>query len=125
MLFDKQQIVSMIEQRLGLEQANQAAAQLPDQVDHEQHSGLLQQFGLDPQQLLGGERAPAGRPDPGYQQQDEGYQQQDPGYQQQDPGYQQDAGYQQDPGYQQSPAYQPDQGYQQDPDFENRPDGGR
>ena len=49
----KDMIVSMVEQRLGGDQAQQAAAQLPDQVDHEQHAGLLSQFGIDPQELLG------------------------------------------------------------------------
>ncbi len=49
----KDMIISMIEQRLGGDQAQQAAQQLPDQVDHEQHAGLLSQFGIDPQELLG------------------------------------------------------------------------
>jgi hypothetical protein len=30
----------------------QAKQKLPDQVDHEQHAGLLQELGIDPQQLL-------------------------------------------------------------------------
>lgn len=68
MLFDKQQIISMISDP---QQAEQAAQQLPDQVDHEAHSNLLQQFGVDPGRLAGGgsgqavEDASAG--DPGAQ----------------------------------------------------------
>lgn len=34
-------------------QAEQAAQQLPDTIDHEEHGGLLQQFGVDPSQLAG------------------------------------------------------------------------
>ncbi len=51
MQIPKDQIVSMIESRLGGDQAQQAAQQLPDQVDHEQHAGVLNQFGIDPQEL--------------------------------------------------------------------------
>lgn len=51
MEFPKQQVLSLIESRLGSDQAQQAAQQLPDQVDHQQHGGLLQQFGLNPQEL--------------------------------------------------------------------------
>jgi hypothetical protein len=52
MEFPKQQVLSLIESRLGGDQAQQAAQQLPDQVDHEQHGNLLQQFGLNPQELV-------------------------------------------------------------------------
>ncbi len=48
MHFDKQQILSMISDP---SQAEQAAQQLPDTIDHEQHGGLLQQFGIDPNEL--------------------------------------------------------------------------
>jgi hypothetical protein len=50
----KQQILSMIESRMGAGQAQAAADELPDQVDHQQHAGLLSKFGIDPQELLGG-----------------------------------------------------------------------
>lgn len=50
----KQQILSMIESRMGSGQAQAAANELPDQVDHEQHADLLSKFGIDPQELLGG-----------------------------------------------------------------------
>jgi hypothetical protein len=49
----KDMILSFIQQRMGGEQAAQADAQLPDQVDHEQHSDLLNQLGVNPQELLG------------------------------------------------------------------------
>ncbi len=54
MQIPKEQILSMIEQRAGAGQAQQAADQLPDQVDHEQHADLLSKFGINPQELLGG-----------------------------------------------------------------------
>lgn len=53
MQFDKQAVLELIEQQMGSQQAQQAAQQLPDQVDHEQHADLLQQFGVNPQDLLG------------------------------------------------------------------------
>ena len=67
MQIPKDMIVSMIENRLGGAQAQQAAQQLPDQVDHEQHGSLLSKFGINPQEIisqLGGAQAQAnqGRP---------------------------------------------------------------
>ncbi len=44
MQIPKDMIVWFIEQRMGGEQAAQAEAQLPDQVDHEQHADLLAQL---------------------------------------------------------------------------------
>ena len=52
MQIDKQAVLELIEQQMGSQQAQQAARQLPDQVDHEQHADLLQQFGVNPQDLL-------------------------------------------------------------------------
>ena len=52
MQIPKDQIISLIESRLGGEQAQQAAQKLPDQVDHEQHSDLLKQFNIDPHELV-------------------------------------------------------------------------
>jgi hypothetical protein len=51
MLFDKQAVVDHILQQVGPDQAQQAAQSLPDQVDTEQHGGMLQQFGVDPQSM--------------------------------------------------------------------------
>jgi hypothetical protein len=52
MEFDKQTVIDMIRDQMGSQRAEQAAQQLPDQVDHEQHSDLLQQFGVNPQDLM-------------------------------------------------------------------------
>jgi hypothetical protein len=54
MRIPKEQILSMIESRMGSGPAQAAADELPEQVDHEQHAGLLSKFGIDPQELLGG-----------------------------------------------------------------------
>ena len=48
----KEQIISFLESRGQSDQAQQADAQLPDQVDHEGHAGLLQDLGVNPQELL-------------------------------------------------------------------------
>lgn len=42
----------MIESRSGSDQAQQAAQQLPDQVDHEDHADLLNKFGINPQEMV-------------------------------------------------------------------------
>ena len=58
MLFDKQAVIDHIREQVGSDQAQQAAQSLPDQVDTEQHGGMLQQFGIDPQNMasqLGGQ----------------------------------------------------------------------
>ena len=54
MQIDKQQIISMLMQQGQSEQAQQADQQLPDQVDTDQpeHQNLLQQFGLNPMDLI-------------------------------------------------------------------------
>jgi hypothetical protein len=53
MQIPKDQIINLLRERGSGDQASQADAQLPDQVDHEEHGGLLQQLGLDPNELLG------------------------------------------------------------------------
>ncbi len=50
----KQQVLDMIKQKGKGDQADQADKELPDKVDPERDSGLLQKFGLDPKDLLGG-----------------------------------------------------------------------
>jgi hypothetical protein len=50
----KDKILELIRERAGGEKADQAAGELPDKVDPEQHADLLQKFGIDPQELLGG-----------------------------------------------------------------------
>jgi hypothetical protein len=50
----KEKILDLIRERAGGEQADQAAGELPERVDPEQHADLLSKFGIDPQELLGG-----------------------------------------------------------------------
>jgi uncharacterized protein (DUF2267 family) len=52
MQFDKQTVLDMIKDQMGSERADQAAQQLPDQIDHEEHADLLQRFGVNPQDLM-------------------------------------------------------------------------
>jgi hypothetical protein len=52
MQFDKQTVIDLIKEQMGSEHAEQAAQQLPDQIDHEQHADVLQQFGVNPQDLM-------------------------------------------------------------------------
>jgi hypothetical protein len=49
---DKSMILDLLRERGQQDQASQAEQELPDQVDTDQDSGLLQRFGLDPQELL-------------------------------------------------------------------------
>lgn len=51
MNIDKNQIMQLLREQ-GHPQADQAEQELPDQVDTEQHGGLLAKFGLNPQDLL-------------------------------------------------------------------------
>mgnify|MGYP003289664261 CR=1 FL=1 len=52
MQIDKSMILDLLRERGQQDQASQAEQELPDQVDTDQDSGLLQRFGLDPQELL-------------------------------------------------------------------------
>jgi hypothetical protein len=54
----KDKILELLRERGQHEQAAQADSELPDQVDPEQHAGVLSKFGIDPQELLG--RLPGG-----------------------------------------------------------------
>jgi len=49
---DKQQIIQMLRDQGDHDKAQQAEQQLPDKVDHEQHKDMLEQFGVNPQELL-------------------------------------------------------------------------
>jgi hypothetical protein len=49
---DKNMILDLLRERGQQDQASQAEQELPDQVDTDQDAGLLQKFGLDPQELL-------------------------------------------------------------------------
>jgi hypothetical protein len=49
---DKNMILDLLRERGQQDQASQADQELPDQVDTDRDAGLLQKFGLDPQELL-------------------------------------------------------------------------
>jgi hypothetical protein len=48
MQIPKDQILELLRSRGQDDKAAQAEGELPDQVDTEQHAGLLQKFGIDP-----------------------------------------------------------------------------
>ncbi len=54
MQIDKAQIISLLQQAGDHDKAGQADSQLPDQVDTDQHAGLLDKLGIDVSSLLGG-----------------------------------------------------------------------
>ena len=49
----KEQVLDLIRKQAGGDQASQAEEELPDQVDTERDAGLLEKFGVNPQDLLG------------------------------------------------------------------------
>jgi hypothetical protein len=53
MNIDKQQILDLLRNQGDQDKAQQAEQELPDQVDTDRDSGLLEKFGLNPQDLLG------------------------------------------------------------------------
>jgi hypothetical protein len=53
MQIDKAQILDMLRNGGDQAKADQAEQQLPDQVDTEQHAGLLEQLGINPADLIG------------------------------------------------------------------------
>ena len=54
MQIDKQQIIEFLKSKGEHDQAQQADAQLPEQVDTDQHTGLLSKLGLSADDLPGG-----------------------------------------------------------------------
>jgi hypothetical protein len=52
MQIPKDQILDLLRQQGKDDQVGDADRELPDQVDPEQHAGLLQKFGLDPSDVL-------------------------------------------------------------------------
>jgi len=64
MQLDKQMILDLLRQRGDQQAADQADRELPDQVDTDQHAGVLDRLGLDPKELLsrftGGSGSPLG-----------------------------------------------------------------
>ena len=53
MQIDKQQIIEMLKNRGDNDKADQAQSELPDQVDTDKDSGLLDKFGVNPKDLMG------------------------------------------------------------------------
>ena len=53
MQIPKEQILELLRSRGQEDKASQADSELPDQVDTDQHAGLLEKFGLSPADLLG------------------------------------------------------------------------
>jgi hypothetical protein len=49
----KNEVLELIRQHASGDQAKQAEQELPDQVDPERDSSLLDKFGIDPKDLLG------------------------------------------------------------------------
>jgi hypothetical protein len=52
MQLDKDMILDLLRQRGDRQTVDQADQELPDQVDTDQHAGLLERFGLNPGELL-------------------------------------------------------------------------
>jgi hypothetical protein len=53
MNIDKQQIIDLLRNQGDQGKAQQAEQELPDQVDTDRDSGLLEKLGISPQDLLG------------------------------------------------------------------------
>ena len=49
----KDKVLELLRERGDNDKAEQADQELPDQVDPEQHSDLLQKYGIDPKDLAG------------------------------------------------------------------------
>jgi hypothetical protein len=58
MQIDKNQILELLRSQGDHDKASQAESELPDQVDTEQHAGLLSKLGINPAELLS--RLPGG-----------------------------------------------------------------
>jgi hypothetical protein len=52
MQIPKEQILELLRSRGQDDKATQADGELPDQVDTEQHAGILQKLGVDPGDLV-------------------------------------------------------------------------
>lgn len=52
MQFDKTQILDLLRSQGQDDKAQQAEQELPQQVDTDQHAGLLEKLGLSPQELI-------------------------------------------------------------------------
>ncbi len=63
MQIDKETVLSMLREQGKEQQAEEASRELPDEVDTERDAGLLQRFGIQPEELLS--RFSGGRNIPG------------------------------------------------------------
>ena len=52
MQFDKSQILDLLRSQGDTEKAEQADRELPEQVDTDQHGGILERLGLNPADLV-------------------------------------------------------------------------
>ena len=52
MQIDKETVLGLLRERGQQDQAEQAQKELPDQVDTDRDAGMLEKFGLSPQDLL-------------------------------------------------------------------------
>ncbi|HEX2410318.1 MAG TPA: hypothetical protein VHJ39_04030 [Solirubrobacteraceae bacterium] len=52
MQIPKEQILELLRSRGEQDKASQADGELPDQVDTDQHAGILQNLGIDPGDLI-------------------------------------------------------------------------
>ncbi|WP_299169255.1 hypothetical protein [uncultured Arthrobacter sp.] len=53
MNIDKQQIIDLLKNQGDQDKAQQADQELPDQVDTDRDSGMLEKLGINPKDLLG------------------------------------------------------------------------
>lgn len=52
MQIPKQQILELLQEQGKGDSVSQADKELPDQVDTDEHAGLLEKFGLDPAEIV-------------------------------------------------------------------------
>ena len=52
MQIPKEQILEFLRSRGDNDKASQADGELPEQVDTDQHAGILEKYGIDPQDLI-------------------------------------------------------------------------
>ncbi len=53
MQIDKSQIIDMLKSKGDDAKAKKAESDLPDKVDTDKHSGMLEKLGIDPKELMG------------------------------------------------------------------------
>lgn len=49
----KDKVIQLLKERGEHDKAAEAEQELPDNVDHEEHSNLLEKHGIDPKELAG------------------------------------------------------------------------